>query len=215
MGCGPWDDECGQEASLHRVSLDDFCISRYEVTQDQWERIMGYNPSFHEKGGRYPVENVSWEDVREFIRRLNILNTKPEEPFRLPTEAEWEYAARSGGRPEKYSGGSDLDTVAWYLENSGGTSHPVGQKTSNGLGIYDMSGNVWEWCQDWYSDDYYRVSPERNPKGPEEGSGRVFRGGGWGDVAQYCRSAIRLDFTPDSRVEFLGFRLSRSVALGP
>jgi formylglycine-generating enzyme required for sulfatase activity len=174
-GCGDWDDECvGNEQPVRQVCLDPFHLGKYEVTQEQWERLMGYNPSWFRKGGQYPVESVSWHDVQEFMRRLTQLT---DERFRLPTEAEWEFAARSGGKPEKYAGGSDVDALAWYAANSGRSSHPVGQKVPNGLGMHDMSGNVWEWVQDWYDRDYYQTSPARNPQGPETGADRVLRGG--------------------------------------
>lgn len=128
--------------------------------------------------------------------------------------AEWEFAARSGGKAEKYAGGSDVDAVAWYAANSGDTSHPVGQKAPNGLGIHGMSGNVWEWSQDWYDSDYYQNSPDKNPPGPETGADRVMRGGGWDYGARDCRSAIRSRIAPDDRNRNLGFRLARSVSLG-
>lgn len=213
MGCvKEWDNECYENETLHRVHVDTFEIGKYEVTQDEWEGIMGYNPSYFKKGGRYPVENVSWHHVQEFIRRMNMVADKKGKKFRLPTEAEWEYAARSGGKPQKYAGGSNLDEVAWHRENSGGKTHLVGQKKPNDLGIFDMSGNVWEWCQDWYGEyDKASVSPLNNPKGPESGSSRVLRGGSWGGDARYCRSADRFYDTPDNRINFVGFRLARSV----
>ena len=213
MGCGDWDGECSDdEKPVHRVCLDGFEIGRTEVTQDQWKQIMGYDPSSFKNEGNNPVERVSWDDVQEFIRRLNQMAGKR---FRLPTEAEWEFAARSGGKPEKYAGGDNLDKLGWYGGNSKNATHPVGQKLANGLGIYDMSGNVWEWCQDWYAGDYYKNSPEKNPQGPETGTLRVVRGGSWGDVAFYCRSAYRFSYTPAGRIFYLGFRLARSVTLGP
>ena len=213
MGCGAWDRECREdEKPVHKVCLDGFEIGKTEVTQEQWMVVMGFNPSYNVEGRNYPVERVSWEDAQEFIRRLNKLTGKR---FGLPTEAQWEYAARSGGKPQKFAGSDNLDSLGWCGANSKDTSHPVGQKDANGLGIYDMSGNVWEWCHDWYGSDYYKISPERDPKGPETGSYRVMRGGGWNFGARLCRSAVRLYNAPDYRSNFVGFRLSRSVALGP
>ena len=176
---------------------------------------MGYNPSRSGKGGHYPVERVSWNHAQQFIRRLNQMARAR---FRLPTEAEWEFAARSGGKREKYAGGSNVGDLAWYRANSGSSSHPVGQKAPNGLGLHDMSGNVWEWSQDWYDSDYYtreKSEPVWNPQGPDIGDSRVLRGGGWGGVFQGCRAAIRYSNAPDNRDSYLGFRLARSVALGP
>ena len=128
------------------------------------------------KGSNYPVEQVSWDDCQSFIRKLNARSNKT---FRLPTEAEWEYASRSGGRDEKYSGGNDVERVAWYNKNSGSSTHAVGGKAANGLGIYDMSGNAREWTDDWYSDTYYADSPYKNPTGPYSGKFKTTRGGGW------------------------------------
>jgi formylglycine-generating enzyme required for sulfatase activity len=213
MGCGDWDGECEKDENpVHKVCLDGFEIGKTEVTQEQWKGVMGFNPSYFDRGGNYPVENVSWENAEEFIRRLNKLTGKR---FGLPTEAQWEYAARSGGKQQKYAGGNNLDSLGWYSNNSNFGTHPVGQKDANGLDIHDMSGNVWEWCQDWYGIDFYEVSPERNPKGPETGSRRVIRGGGWINDAQNCRSARRIRIAPDDRNFHVGFRLSRSVSLGP
>jgi len=127
--------------------------------------------------------------------------------FRLPTEAEWEYAARSGGRSEKYSGGNNIDSVAWYSSNSNSKTHPVGQKKANGLGLYDMTGNVWEWCSDWYDSSYYRNSPKNNPKGPNSGDNRVKRGGSWNNKPQNLRASNRNNNTPSNRNNNLGFRL--------
>ncbi|MBA4348368.1 MAG: hypothetical protein C0415_00040 [Thermodesulfovibrio sp.] len=169
----------------HEVCVDDFYIGKYEVTQGQWKAIMGDNPSrFEDCGDNCPVESVSWDDVQEFI---NKLNQKTEKNYRLPTEAEWEYAARSGGKNEKWAGTSnqsELGEYAWYRENSGDKTHPVGQKKPpNGLGIYDMSGNVWEWVSDWFDVNYYKNSPKDNPKGPSSGSYKALRGGSWRDDA--------------------------------
>jgi formylglycine-generating enzyme required for sulfatase activity len=189
---------------VHEVCIDDFYMGKYEVTQGQYQAITGSNPS-HFKGSDRPVEKVSWNDARDYIRKLNQRSGKT---YRLPTEAEWEYAARSGGRSEKYAGGDSVDAVAWHSGNSGSQTHPVGQKRPNGLGLFDMSGNVWEWCRDWYESGYYGKSPKDNPQGPSGGSYRVNRGGGWyygpGDV----RSANRCRDSPDARNGNLGFRLA-------
>ncbi len=205
MGCGEWNDSCDDdEKPPHEVCLHAFQMGKYEITQEQWTKIMGYNPSYFKKGGRYPVENVSWFHVQEFIRRLNHLTGRQ---YRLPTEAQWEYAARSGGKPERYAGGSNLETLGWFYGNSGDKTHEVGQKLANGLRIFDMSGNVWEWCRDWYDSDYYQVSPKDNPPGPEQGANRVIRGGSWYYDAGDCRSANRQRLGPENRYGFLGFRL--------
>ena len=195
-----------EEKPAHDVCVSDFYMGKHEVTQGQWKRIMGNNPSYFSNcGDNCPVEKVSWNDVQDFIRRLNSQTGKN---YRLPTEAEWEYAARSGGKSEQYSGGADVDSVAWYDGNSGRKTHPVGQKKPNGLGLHDMSGNVWEWCQDWYGSDYYRNSDRDNPGGPSSGSGRVLRGGSWRFNAASTRAALRLWSRPDYRSGNLGFRLA-------
>ena len=190
----------------HQVKLPSFSIGKYEVTQEEWEAVMGNNPS-KIKGAKHPVEQVSWVDCQAFISKLNKLTGKQ---FRLPTEAEWEFAARGGNhsRGYKYSGSNDVGSVAWYEDNSGRETHPVGQKQENELGLYDMSGNVWEWCQDWYSENYYGSSPSQNPKGPSSGSDRVFRGGGWGSLARNCRVSDRNRSTPGRRRDGLGLRLA-------
>lgn len=159
----------------HSVTLNDFYIGKYEVTQKEWETVMGCNPSCF-KGENLPVENVSWNDCQEFIKKLNELTGMN---FRLPTEAEWEYAARGGRKSQgyKYSGSNNIDDVAWYGDNSSETTHQVGTKQPNELGIYDMSGNVREWCSDLYDAYYYLESPIHNPIGPIRGNGRVHRGG--------------------------------------
>ncbi len=170
--------------------------------------MRGNNPSYFSNcGDNCPVEQVSWNDIQDFIR---ILNQRTGKNYRLPTEAEWEYAARGGGKSDKYSGGNDVDSVAWYTSNSGGKTHPVGRKKPNGLGIYDMTGNVWEWCSDWYGDGYYRSSPRDNPQGPSSGGFRVLRGGSWYDSARYSRASVRLMLNPDYRYNYVGFRLVRT-----
>ena len=192
-----------------------FYLGKHEVTQGQWEAVMGSNPSEFKNCGRdCPVENVSWEEVQEFVRKLNEMEGG--ERYRLPSEAEWEYAARAGSGTETYAGdltkpeGHDpaLDGIAWFDENSEGRTHPVGQKAANGLGLHDMLGNVWEWVADWHGD--YPGGAVTDPKGPSTGSSRVFRGGSWLDDAGYCRASYRYDFTPGVRSFNLGFRLLRT-----
>jgi formylglycine-generating enzyme required for sulfatase activity/class 3 adenylate cyclase len=197
-------DGDNDEEPVHEVCVDSFGMSRYEVTQGQWQKIMGNNPSRFTKGNNYPVEKVSWDDTQAFICKLNSHTGRS---FRLPTEAEWEYAARSGGKKEKYAGGSDVDRLGWYDGNSGGSTHPVGTKEPNDLGLYDMSGNVWEWSSDWYGENYYQQSPRNNPQGPSSGSFRVIRDGCWNGSPWLARSANRDRFRPGYRLDNLGFRL--------
>ncbi|MDR1921074.1 MAG: formylglycine-generating enzyme family protein [Candidatus Adiutrix sp.] len=205
MGSPDGDEDADCDENQHRVTISrPFCLGKYEVTQAQWEAVMGNNPSEFE-GRNNPVENVSWDDVQEFINKLN--QKEGGNKYRLPTEAEWEYAARAG-TTSTYSFGDDAEALgryAWYGENSGGTTHPVGQKEPNAWGLYDMHGNVWEWVQDWYDD--YSGSPATDPLGASSGSSRVFRGG---DNAWSCRSAFRSGDTPDARYDYLGFRLAFS-----
>ncbi|MCL5978219.1 MAG: SUMF1/EgtB/PvdO family nonheme iron enzyme [Nitrospirae bacterium] len=198
------------EKPVHEVCVDDYYIGKYEVTQGQWKAIMGNNPSYFKNcGDDCPVEGVSWNDIKDFINRLN--NRSGGGKYRLPTEAEWEYAARSGGKSEKYSGGSDVDSVAWHNINSGNKKHQVGTKQPNGLGLYDMSGNVSEWVNDWYDSDYYKNSPRNNPVGPNSGSNRVCRGGGWASDPRVLRAAFRVGYLPPGdRGNDLGFRLLRT-----
>ena len=192
------------EKPAHQVTLSDYYIGQTEVTQALWEAVMGSNPSGH-KGDNLPVELVSWDDCQEFIQKLNQLTGKQ---FRLPTEAEWEYAAQGGrkSRGYKYAGGNDIGSVAWYDVNSGTGTHPVVAKQANELGIYDMSGNVWEWCSDWY--DGYQSSSQSDPQGPSSGSFRVYRGGSCYDIAGYCRVSDRCIRIPVDRFNGLGLRLS-------
>ena len=205
MGATPeMENPSEDEKPPHQVTLtNNYYIGKYEVTQALWQAVMGNNPSGY-KGDNLPVEQVSWDDCQEFISQLNRITGKT---FRLPTEAEWEYAARGGkkSRGYQYSGSNNLSDVAWYYDNSGNKTHAVGSKQANELGIYDMSGNVWEWCQDWYDD--YNSSSQTNPTGANSGSGRVGRGGSWYDAARVCRSSCRGIITPDSRSDDLGLRL--------
>ena len=173
------------------------------MTQALWQAVTGNNPSNY-KGDNLPVENVSWNDCQEFISKLNRITGKT---FRLPTEAEWEYAARGGkkSRGYQYSGSNNLADVAWYEDNSGSKTHTIGSKQANELGIYDMTGNVWEWCQDWYGK--YSSSSQTNPTGATSWSYRVIRGGSWFNAARYCRSSFRFNGTPVYRRIDLGLRL--------
>ena len=215
------------EYPTHQVTLSDFYIGKYEVTQQLWEYVMKYSgtcadgstmsayasnvwlgemPSSTDGlGADYPAYNVSWVDiVNIFIPRLNKITGKI---FRLPTEAEWEYAARGGNKSKgyKYSGSNTIGDVAWYSSNSSSMTHPVGTKAPNELGIYDMSGNVYEWCSDWYGG--YSSSAQTNPTGPTSGSYRVYRGGGWNFYARDCRVSFRYNNYPDNRNKHSGFRL--------
>jgi formylglycine-generating enzyme required for sulfatase activity len=193
------------EKPAHQVILSSFSIGKYEVTQEEWEAVMGSNPSQF-KGAKRPVEQVSWDDCQEFIRKLNALTGKR---FRLPTEAEWEYAARGGNRSQgyKYASGNNIGSVAWYEGNSNSETHLVGQKQSNELGLYDMAGNVWEWCQDWYDSSYYGNSPSTNPVNNTSASLRVARGGSWLNLAGNCRMSFRNFRAPGYRSSYLGLRL--------
>ena len=192
------------EKPVHQVTLPhDYYMGKYEVTQALWKTVMGSNPSYF-KGDDLPVEEVSWEDCQEFISKLNSMIGRK---FRLPTEAEWEYAARGGkkSRGYQYGGSSNISDVAWYDGNSGSKTHPVGMKQANELGIYDMSGNVYEWCQDWKGS--YVNSSQTNPTGAVSGSYRVYRGGSWYYDARYCRSSYRNSGAPGCRLNRLGLRL--------
>jgi formylglycine-generating enzyme required for sulfatase activity len=228
MGCGEWSGDCSStEKPVHRVCVNGFWMERHEVTQQQWKRLMGSNPSdFRHCGSQCPVEKVSWNEAVEFARKLS---SKTGYTFRLPTEAEWEFACRSGGKKQRYAGGETLYAAAWYRDNAGGTPHHVGRKRPNGLGIYDMSGNVWEWCLDIYAKDVYRkaIGTLRNPVfiGTKyadiyEGDSilrilqgisgyRSIRGGSWGNAADRLRCSDRIRGNPDSRRDWLGFRLVR------
>ena len=199
------EDSESDEKPTHQVTLtNDYYIGKTEVTQALWKAVMSNNPSYF-KGDNLPVVKVSWDDCQKFISKLNSLTGQN---FRLPTEAEWEFAARGGNNSNhyQYSGSNELGDVAWYDGNSGGKTHVVATKQPNELGLYDMSGNVWEWCSDYY--DNYSSSSQTNPTGPNSGSYRVFRGGGWFNNARNCRSSIRNYYTPDnSSFNDLGLRL--------
>ena len=214
----------GLKHKVHTVKVPSFMMGKYEVTQEQWVAIMGENPSKF-INDKYPVENVSWLDVQLFISKLN---EKTGQHYRLPTEAEWEYAAQGGqkGKEDKFqfSGSNELDEVGWNWRNSGDSvllgrwdlelmkknhSHPhiCGEKKPNSLGIYDMSGNVWEWCADWCSKDYYKTSPKDNPKGPETTKTRAYRGGSFISKEKQCTVHYRFSAMPEFGYTYLGFRL--------
>ncbi len=232
-------DGYGNEKPVHEVCVDDFYIGMYEVTVGEFKQFIDetgyrteaetgngiyywigdkalkdinrswYNPGF-DQTDNHPVVGVSWNDV---LRYTDWLSKKSSMNFRLPTEIEWEYAARSEGKTEKWSGASSetkLEKYAWYEANSELKTNTVGQKKPNGLGIYDMSGNVWEWCSDWYERDYYENSPRNNPKGPPSGSDRVVRGGSYGSIPKNMRAANRASNAPDYRDCYKGFRLVRT-----
>jgi formylglycine-generating enzyme required for sulfatase activity len=185
------------EQPVREVQVGDFRIARHPVTQGQWQRVMSANPSRFQKGADYPVEQVSWADAADFVRRLNS-RFPGAERFRLPSETEWEYAARSGGRKQLFAGGDDVAAVAWYADNSDGSTQSVGRKAPNGLGLYDMSGNVWEWCQDLYL--------------PSATRDRVIRGGSWNLDAWSARCSRRFWFPEDYFGAGLGFRVAARPA---
>ena len=206
------------ERPVHSVTLDNYYIGETEVTQELWQAVMGSNPSSITGNSQRPVESVSWHDCQTFVNKLNDLlagQLPAGRRFRLPTEAEWEYAARGGNRScgTQYSGSSSIGDVAWYLDNSGFTIHPVKGKRPNELWLYDMSGNVFEWCNDWYSSDYYSNSPRNNPQGPSSGSMRVLRGGEWFNGAQLCRVANRVYYSPDDNPGNRGISSGLRLAL--
>jgi|APTNR8051073442_1049403.scaffolds.fasta_scaffold02325_10 formylglycine-generating enzyme required for sulfatase activity len=212
MGSEAGDKEAyDSEKPAHPVRLNDFYLGEFAVTQDLWEAVMGNNPSDF-KGARRPVENVSWNDIqKDFLPKLNQLTGQN---YRLPTEAEWEYAARGGTYWQtenyRYAGSDLLDQVGWYAENSGSETHEVGLLLPNALGLYDLSGNVWEWCEDqWHSD--YKGAPNDGSAWvdrTDEGVYRVVRGGGWDILPPLCRAAYRGYGGPVTRYDLLGFRLA-------
>lgn len=191
-----------------QVSVDDFYLAETPVTQELWTAVMGDNPS-HFKGDQLPVERVSWEDCDEFIRKLSLLTGMR---FRLPTEAEWEYAARGGRQSthKKYAGADDgtKSDFLWYKENSQSHSHEVKGKEPNELGLYDMCGNISEWCSDWYFNSYANSGQRKNPKGPSSGNSKVYRGGSWDDKAMNCRVSKRFCMNPIYKNKLVGLRLA-------
>ena len=206
MGATPeqGDEAWDKEKPVHQVTLSGYHIGETEVTQELWQAVMGENPSHHTGDLQRPVDQVSWVDCIAFISKLNQLTGKS---FRLPTEAEWEYAARGGNKSEgyRYAGGNDMDVVSWYIDNSDNTTHPVATKAPNELGLYDMTGNVWEWCQDWYH--RYTADDQVDPTGQGTGTNRVLRGGCWNGDANYNRISFRDNFTPTGCNSSGGLRL--------
>ena len=217
MGC--IEDDCsdcdGDEMNIREVSLSDYYIGQFEVTQKQWKAVMGTtifqqrdkcnaNMALSGTGNDYPMYYISWEEANEFCR---VLSSKTGKLYRLPTEAEWEFAARGGNNTQlyKYSGSNEIEDVAWYAQNAFSKTHKVGHKTPNELGIYDMSGNVWEWCYDIYGD--YRSNDNKDPKGAKSGTKRINRGGSWRNNSTSCRVSDRSYDSADFRYISLGFRV--------
>lgn len=215
------------EMDYQKITLSDFYIGKYSVTQAEWQAIIGINPSHFKDNEKCPVESVSWNDCEKYIQRLN---EKTNKNYRFLTDAEWEYAAKGGIHSKGYnfSGSNNIDEVAWYWRNSGDIklttkrsknkvmknncrTHPVGTKVSNELGIYDMSGNVYEWCNDWYDEDYYRNIPSQDPQGGSYGTDRILRGGSWFFLDDDCRSIVRTWNRPNSISNDTGFRLALSI----
>jgi formylglycine-generating enzyme required for sulfatase activity len=209
MGSPDSDAEASDnEKPAHGVTISQpFYLEKYPVTQAQWEAVMGSNPSHFKGNLNRPAESVAWDNVQAFMQKLNEREGGGD--YRLPTEAQWEYACRAGTEIPRYH--QDIDAIAWYSANSSLQTHPVGQKLPNAWGLYDMLGNVWEWVQDWYAEDYYRHSPTVDPQGPDAGAYRVVRGGSWGLDARFVRAASRYWFGPGYRYGLLGFRCSSSV----
>jgi formylglycine-generating enzyme required for sulfatase activity len=193
------------EKPSHIVRLDSYYMGETQVTQALWETVMGNNPSYF-KGDSLPVENVSWYDCQEFIKKLNSITGKN---FSLPTEAQWEFAARGGNKSRGflYSGSNNLDEVAWYRHNSNRQTHQVATKKANELGLYDMTGNVEEWCEDYYGKNYYSNSSQDNPQGPLSGGHRILRGGSWDCYVRVCRVSYRGDNFPNYCSRLYGLRL--------
>ena len=206
-----WNDYFNCERPRHQVKLSAFAISKYPVTQAQWQAVMGNNPS-NFKGDDRPVEQVSWNDCQTFLQKLNATvetHGRASLQFRLPTEAEWECACRAGTQTIWHFGNEQglLGQYAWFDGNSGSQTHPVGQLQPNAWGLYDMLGNVWEWCSDWFNEGYYANSLQDNPQGPSGGQYRLLRGGGYNDNPHYCRSAYRGRNLPDGQYYYLGLRV--------
>jgi formylglycine-generating enzyme required for sulfatase activity len=203
-----------EEKPAHEVCVSDFDIGKFEVTQNQWTAVMGSNPSKYTAcGGNCPVETVSWNDAQKFLARLNEHSPRAQR-YRLPTEAEWEYAARAGGKTSRWAGrDDDLVKVGWFIASCLNLQE-VGKKEPNAFGLHDMSGNVWEWTNDWYDPAYYASSPRDNPQGPSTGERRVLRGGSFADNSFDARVTYRNFLPPDYRSRSKGFRVVR-VPRGP
>lgn len=205
MGCGSWTTDCDDnEKPMHKVCVDDFWLGKYEVTRAQYQALMGEDPSEFKEEADSPVESVSWVEASKFVEKLREVGRRD---FRLPSEAQWEYAARSGGKNEKFAGGAMLEILGWYNGNSDYQPHPVGSWEPNGFGLYDLSGNVWEWCGDWFAPDYYKTGSGGSPSGPDDGSERVIRGGSWYYIAKMARTTTRGSAKPEARYNDLGFRV--------
>lgn len=226
MGAAQEQDGVADDDELpsHNVRLSSFAIGRYEVTQELWVAVMGSNPADPGEDPQTPVYNVSWKDAHTFIQKLNQHPAIRQNGhvFRLPTEAEWEYAARGGQQSKRYryAGSNNIDEVAWYDKNSGNDVHPVGKKQPNELGLFDMTGNVFEWCSDWYASDYYSTSSAANPSssavfnplGPQSGSSRIVRGGCWAFPPEKCRTTYRATSDPAADgLNILGLRLAMDL----
>lgn len=203
----PSDFGDADELPVHEVCLDSFYIGKHEVTQNEYQNTTGNNPSLY-RGNQLPVESTSWHDATWFALRLSELSGRH---YRLPTEAQWEYAARSAGAEQLYAGGGDFRSVAWIKDKAGRGTYLVGQKNANSLSVHDMSGNVWEWCSDWYSPNYYHNSPRSNPPGPLIGEQRVLRGGGWNSYPRQSRTVNRRFLDPEVKNRAIGFRLVLQV----
>ncbi len=195
-----------KERPVHKVTLNSFSIGKYEITQDQWVAVMGSNPSTFNTCGKCPVEQATPDEIDAFIAKLNYLTGKN---YRLPTEAEWEYAARGGNKTKGYTypGSNDLGLVAWNVANAEAQTQPVGEKLPNELGLYDMAGNVWELCSDWFSGKYYKNSPADNPINTKKAMFRVVRGGSWRSGPERCYNEARNVNSKHHRISNLGFRL--------
>ncbi len=209
-GCYQMGDNSDEDNPAHEVCVNDFYMSKNEVTQAQWKATTGSYPKFlSDCGDDCPAQQVSWDEAQDFI---SAISKKTGKQYRLPTEAEWEYAAKSGGKNEKWAGTSsesELANYAWYSGNSEGKVHPVGQKKTNGLGLYDMTGNVWQWVHDWYDKNYYRNSPKDNPKGPSTGTSHVLRGGSWNKNSMFTTTSVRNRIVPGAcTLDYYGFRLA-------
>ena len=211
MGCtSDQGSECTHdEFPIHQVQLSGFKLLKTEVTQGMWQSVMGNNPSLNKRSAQFPVENVSFTDIDKFIEALNAMSAHR---YRLPTEAEWEFAARGGKNSKNtlYSGSTDAQSVSWNIGNSSNTSHIAGFKNANELGLYDMSGNVWEWCSDWYGE--YHASEESDPRGAVDGTDKVIRGGSYSGSIWFCRNAIRMHYAPSYKSHFIGFRLAEYIS---
>ena len=205
---GGTDEEAmDREKPVHQVEVPSFYLGKYPVTQDLWEAIMGNNPSTF-KGPQHPVDSVSWKDAQKFLQQLN---KETKQSYRLPTEAEWEFGARGGIHTEEYlyAGSDKLSEVGWYIQNSGNQTQPVGRLLENELGLFDLSGNVYEWCEDDYHDNYEGAPLDGSAwiDRPKRGERRVLRGGAWGLQARICRVSFRAHDEPGARSLFVGFRL--------